>query len=312
MPARLTMLDLAKQGGNDAVVGLIEENLEHCPEAKIVPARTIQGTEYKTLHRTGLPSVGFRNLNQGVTASKSTFKQLRVEAFILGGRVEVDQAYLDASEDGEDYVKALEAAGVMKSSLIKLGNQFYYGDVKTSGFPGLQSFVGDGLLMKADGDDANKGTSVYGVKFGPQDVQFVFGKGDVMSLGEWRRETLVDGDGKKFPGQVADLTGWVGLQCVNPYSVGRIANLTAQAAKGKLTDALIGEWLTKFPVGQRPDVLFMSRFQAFRLQSSRATVNAVGKKTASGEENWPPPPTESNGVRIEVTDSLSEIEAIVT
>lgn len=305
------MLDLAKQSGNDKVVGLIEENLEHCPEARVVPARTITGTSYKTLHRTGLPSVGFRNLNQGIDPSKSTFKQLNVECFILGGRIEVDQAYLDGNEDGEDYVRAVEASGVMKSSLIKLGSQFYYGKVDESGFPGLQSFVNAGLVLKANGDDANKGSSVYGVKFGPQDVQMIFGGGDVMGLGDWRVETLQDANGKKFPGQVSDLTGWVGLQCVNPYSVGRIANLTMQADKGKLTDALIAEWLVKFPVGQRPDRLFMTRQQAFRLQSSRASVNAVGKKTTTGAENWPPPPTESNGVPIEVTDSISETEAIV-
>lgn len=307
---RLGMLDLAKRGGSDAVVGLIEENLQYAPELEKVPARTISGTSYKTLIRTGLPTVGFRKLNAGVDPSKSTFAEKRVECFILGGRVEVDKAYVQGSEDGEETVRSDEASAVTKASFLTIGSQFYYG-TEESGFPGLVSMLNADLVLKADGDDANKGTSVYGVKFGPQDVQFVFGGGDVMSLGPWRDETLEDAAGKKFPGEVADLTGWIGLQCTNKYSVGRLANLTAQAAKGKLTDALIAEWLVKFPVGQRPDALFMSRYQAFRLQASRSTVNAVGKKTATGEENWAPAPVESNGVPIVVTDSIKETEAIV-
>jgi hypothetical protein len=309
--AALTLLDLAKASGNDKITGLIEENLSYAPEFRVVPARTIKGTTYKTLTRTGFPSVGFRTVNSGVTPTKSTFKEQLVQAFLFGGRVEIDKGLLQASEDGEDYLKSVEASGVMQQALLTIGSQFYYGDVATSGFPGLKSLVDSSLVLDATGSSAGAATSVYGVKFGPQAVQFVLGGGEVLSLSPFREETLTDADGKKFPGEVADLSGWIGLQSVSKYAIGRICNLTAQTGKG-LTDALVAAWLAKFPVGYRPDALFLNRQSAYQLQVSRSTVNAVGKKTSDGAENWAPAPTESNGVPIVVTDSIVSTEAIVS
>jgi len=224
--------------------------------------------------------------------------------------VELDKGLLQASEDGEDYLKSVEASGVMKQALITIGSQLYYGDVATSGFPGLQSLVDSSLVLDATGSTANAGTSAYGVKFGPQAVQFVLGGGEVLALSPFREETLEDADGKKFPGEVADLSGWIGLQSVSKYAIGRICNLTAQAGKG-LTDARVAEWLAKFPVGYRPDALFINRQSAYQLQASRSTVNAVGSKSSTGVENWAPAPTESNGIPITVTDSIVSTEAIV-
>ena len=52
--AVITLLDIAKLNGNDAVVGLIEENQTYAPELSVFPARTIKGTQYQTGIRTGL------------------------------------------------------------------------------------------------------------------------------------------------------------------------------------------------------------------------------------------------------------------
>jgi len=69
--ARMTLLDLAKLNGSDAVIGLIEEVQDLAPEIKVIPARTIKGTSFRTVARLGRPSVGFRKAGGGIAGSKS-------------------------------------------------------------------------------------------------------------------------------------------------------------------------------------------------------------------------------------------------
>lgn len=65
------------------------------------------------------------------------------------------------------------------------------------------------------------------------------------------------------------------------------------------------------PTGMTPDVLLMSRRSAYQLQTSRtATTIYSGQKSSSGMEVMAPQPTESNGVRIVVTDSITNTEAL--
>ena len=178
------MLDIAKLSGNDATVGLIEANIRYAPEAGLFPFRTIRGTSYKTGLRTGLPTVGFRNANEGQTPGKSTFEQKVIEAFIFGGQLEVDKAVADADERGEAYLKALEADGVMLASMRAIGSQIWYGVTQDAkGFPGLKAATpkggltinGDLLAVDATGTTADTASSVYAVKFGEKDLTLIGG-----------------------------------------------------------------------------------------------------------------------------------------
>src|SRR5678815_1134325 len=107
--AYLTMLDLAKINGSDAAVGLIEENIDIAPELSIFPARTIKGTSFKTLMRTALPATQFRNVNEGVEPTKSTYANKLVETAYLDGQLEMDVAAASADEQGTAHALGLEA-----------------------------------------------------------------------------------------------------------------------------------------------------------------------------------------------------------
>jgi hypothetical protein len=306
--ARMNILDLAKINGSDAVVGLIEESLQAAPEVATIPGRTIAGTSFKCLLRTDLPTVGFRSMNQGVAASKSTFAEKLVQAYILGSRVEIDKAFLDGNEMGAEEFKAVEAAGVMEAALRKVGTQVFYGvSSDAKGFPGLQAMTDSAYEVNAAGSTAK--TSCYAVRFGPQAVQFVFGKNTPFVLSDWRDESLADSDGNKFQGQVADLTSWVGLQCVSKHAVGRIKNIGTDTGKG-MTDALVAEMLSNW-YGPSPDVLFMNRRSAYQLQTSRSVTIFAGpsQKVSADIGAIAPLPTESNGIPIVVTDQLTSAEA---
>lgn len=315
-----TLLDIAKLNGSDAVVGLIEENLTYAPEMSVFPSRTIRGTSYKIAVRTTLPGVSFRAANGGVIYTKSEFQNRLIEAFILSGNIRVDVAVAGAYEDGPEAFKAIEASGVMKQALLTIGSQIYYGTQGQLGFPGLQAIhaaysatLSSPLTVNATGTTALTGSSVYGVKFGPQDVQLIWGQGLTFDMNdEWFKQMVNDGvAGQDFLAWVNALNAWVGLQVGSAYSVGRVKNLTAEVGKG-LTDALLGQLLGQYPVGHRPDVWLMNRRSALQLQASRSatSVGNFGTRTSTGADIWAPYPTESNGIPIVVTDSIVSTEPI--
>lgn len=314
----LTLLDIAKLNGNDKAVGLIEENLTSAPELSIFPSRTIKGTNYTTGVRIGLPTVGFRNANEGVAASKSSFKKMLVECFILSSSIKADKAIADAHEDGPEAYEMIEANGVFKAAMKRIGSQTWYGTSSdTKGFAGFKAMLtaggttsaGDSLTVNAAGTTAGSASSVYAVKFGMQDAQYVLGQNSAIELGDWRTQTVQDDDGRDFEAYVSALTAWVGLQIGNENCARRIYNLTADSGKG-LTDVLLAALLATFPVGNRPDAIFASRRSVGQLQASR-TVQLFGTKTdRPNQAAVAPYPTEFEGIPIIPTDSILNTDAI--
>lgn len=313
---RPTMLDVTKRLNADKEVGLIEANLEQAPELKYFPARTIQGTCYNTLLRIGLPSVEFTAVNEGIQPSKSTYETKLVECHIIRSMINVDKAIASVDETIFD-LENDEALGVTESVMRKLGRQIYYGrkeDVGDSkGFFGLQDVVPNEKLVNAGGDAENDASSVYFIKFGRKDVTLVFGRNEVLKVGEFRDESIRDANGGRLDGRVAHLTGWVGLQATNPNSVVRICNLTEQSGK-TLTDDLMAQALSVFPAGQRPDIIFMTRRSQRQLQqdrASRTTLVLAGGKSYGGKEVYVETPTSFESIPIVSTDSLLNTEEIV-
>lgn len=304
--SRLTMLDVAKLNGADKEAGLIEEVLTAAPEVSVFPFKPIKGTSYPTVTRVSYPNVGFRLANAGVTAGKSEFARKLVQAFILGGRVEADKAVAMAHDEGMEAYEMIEALGTMRQTMIELGSQIWYGaSVDDKGFPGIKAALpytaglADGSVINAGGSTANTASSVYAVKFGPQDVTLVGGNNEVPKLGDFRDETIYDGDDNPLPGRVADLVGWVGLQIGSINSVRRIANLTADSGKG-LTNDLLADLIGSFPVGFKPDAIFLSRRSRTQLR----------KDSQTPERPTVPLPTEYDGIPIYATDSILDTDAI--
>lgn len=298
-----TLLDIAKANGADAVAGLIDETSKATPEISQGGARTIRGLNYKTLVRTGLPTVGFRSANSGVVPSKSTHENRLVETYIFDPRWECDKAVADSHEDGAAAFIAMEADAVMAASMQYLASQFYYGltnDAK--GFPGLLASY-DSTLMEVDaaGTTANTGSSLWAVRFSLKDVVWVWGQDGSLKLSDVMIQRLTDGSGNPFTGYVQEILARPGLQVGNKRCVARIKNLTADSGKG-LTDARIGALLAKFPVGLGPTHLFCSRRSLEQLRASRTATTVTGAEA--------PIPTEVLGVPLFPTDAILDTEAI--
>lgn len=312
------MLDVALSKGHDRAVGLIEESILTVPELGVFPFRTINGTSFDTLVRTGLPTAIFTAANAGVAASKSTFDRRRVECYLAQSRIEMAKNVVDPTEEGAAWWQAVEASGAAISAMRKVATQIYYGtstggDAK--GFPGLKEATpvsgAGGAVTDATGSGSNA-SSAYFVTFGAQGVTLVGGRNTTMELSPFMEETIEDTAGNPMPGYTAHLTAWVGLQLVNTLSVSRIYNLTAQTGKG-LTDALIATHLSKLKDGYRPSVILCSKRSLLQLQASRTPIinSGPGDAAPSGRLGlFAPTPTHYESIPIVATDSILDTDAI--
>jgi hypothetical protein len=307
-----TMLDLAKQLGNDAAVGLIEENIQINPEVRTFPARGIKGTSYKTLIRTGYPTAQFRNINEGVPRSKSVFENRLVEAFVLDTQIAADKALADVWDGGVAAYQAIESVGVTEAVLRRVSKSIYYGNSAASvaaglgdvkGFPGFVDAY-DTAAHEVDAGGSTALTSVWAVKLGIKDVHLVNAGGNVLGiLPEWRIQSVADASNNFFTAYVNSLMGWIGMQVGSIHSLVRIKKVGTDAGKG-MTDALGQQAIELFPSGVMPDFFIMNRRSRRQLHQSRTIVTATGGFLA----NNLPLPTDIEGVPLLITDSISNAE----
>lgn len=301
--ANPTLLDIAKANGSDAVVGLIDEAITTHPELTMGAARTIKGINYKTLVRTANPTVAFRNVNEGSVPVIGTYTNRQVECFILNPRWECDKAAADRYEDGAAAYISLEASSVTEAAMLHVSKQFYYGtgnDAK--GFPGLlAAYDSTNMVVDATGTTASTGSSVWAVKWGVKDVQFVYGNGGSLDMSEVSTARVTDGSGNPYTAYIQEILGYVGLQVANIKNIGRIKKITEDTGK-KLTDVLIATLLSKFPAGVNPDVLLMTKRSQEQLRASRTATNATGAPA--------PLPSEAFGIPIAVTEALVNTEEL--
>lgn len=310
-----TLLDVIKLNGGDGAVGLIDEASMAVPEVRLGQARTIRGLNYKTNVRTAVPTVGFRNVNEGTAVVSSTFEQRLIECFLMNPPFEVDKAAADAAEDGPEAYMALEALGIAEGAFQALGIAFFYGTDatfgKAKGFPGLlQAYDDTNMEVDAGGTTDGTCSSVWLVRWGPQDLRWVLGEGGRAEVTDPVEVRLVDGSSNPYMGYHQELYLRPGLQVGSIYSACRIKKLTADSGKG-LTDAVIYAAMEKFPAGKGPNAIYGTRRSLAQLRTSRTATNATGAPAPYPIDFECRPDMDSERIPIFTTDSISNTETLL-
>ncbi len=300
--ANLSMLDIAIMNApTEGIADLVEEAAETHPEWTVGSARTINGRNYQTLVRTGVPSVAFRDANEGTAETKGTYENRLVQTAIMNPEWSVDKAVADSAEDGAEALIAVEAAALLEGALQTLCSQFYYGTSNDAkGFQGFTQLVDSSMEYDAGGD-SNK-TSVWGVRFGPGHVQWLLGNGGQVAVEPVEEVRLEDSSGNPYRAYWQDLICYPAVQVKSRYSIGRIKQIEEDT--NTLDDDMIDELVALWPEGTQPDAIFMNGRSHMQLKQSRTATNATGAPA--------PWPTEADGkagtIPIYVTPALTNSE----
>jgi len=304
---RFTSADVLEMNNSEEFFGIFDEASRYKPEIKLISASPCKKTQYKTLVQTGLPTVGFRNSNEGIAQGSPTVEARDVYLKFLDASWSLDQKVAQESEWGEDAAITLCAKSALEAALQKIATQTWYGtSADATGFQGLATLLpykDSPMVIDAGGSTANDASSIFAIRSELQGVQYAWGQNGKIDVGPIVESEQWDENKKKFWGYAQKVQAYVGLQVPSLQVVGRICNITKQDGK-KATDNLIAKLLELFAVGKEPNMLFMTKRSLEQIRSQRVATTTSGREV--------PYPESIFGIPIYVTESLRNNEAILT
>lgn len=193
-----------------------------------------KGTEHLHTVRTGLPSVAWGKLYQGITQSKSRTAQVTDTTGFVEGLSTVDERLLKLAGANSGAVRLSEAMSYIEAMNQEVASKIFYGDTASDPeeFMGLAPRFND--LSAANGNQiidaggtGSDNTSIWFVTWGEQQTQLLYPKGTMAGVQreDMGRQRVLDGSSNPYFAMEEKFTWHVGLAVKDWRFVSRIANI---------------------------------------------------------------------------------------
>lgn len=326
---QLTLADWAKRLDGDGKIPVVAELLSQSNEI-MEDAVFVQGntpTGHRVVIRTGLPTVYWRSLNQGVPRSKSTTAQVDESIGMLEAYADVDKDLAELNGDISAFRTSEDTAFIESMNQTQASTMFY-GNPATDArqYLGLAprysaiSGAGNSQNILDGGGTSTNNTSIWLVGWGENSVFCTFPKGSKAGLshedmGIW---PVQDANGNTYQAYRTHYQWKNGLVVKDWRYVVRIcnintANLVANSAAADLL-ALMSRALDRIYNFSNVRLSFyMNRtvFSILRLQALNKSNNALGVETAIDQfgraQKW----LSFSGVPLRRVDQLLNTESRV-
>lgn len=261
--SNLTLADWAKRIDPDGRVPVIAELLSQSNEIleDCVFKEGNLPTGERVVIRTGLPTVYWRALNQGIPSTKSTTAQVDEACGMLEARSEVDKDLAMLNGNTAQF-RLSEDTAFLEAMNQTMATTMFYGNpgVDPKQFLGIaprySALTGSNNaqnVITAGGSDATSNTSVYLVIWGDNTVYCPFPKGSKAGLihEDLGEQTVYNSDGTRLQAYATRYQWKNGLVVKDWRYVVRICNID--------TDDLIGQVTTQAASAATALIKLMSR-----------------------------------------------------
>lgn len=232
----LGLIDFYKRREGDRSIARVIELLAKTNEIT-KDALTIEcnnGTRHRTTVRTGLPSITWGKMYQGIPQGKSTTAQVEDATGFAEALSSVDTRLLDLAGKERSALRLSEAKGFLEAMSQEVSSKIFYGDSTTSPeqFMGLSPRFNDttaangGQIVKAGGS-SNDNTSVWFVNWSESACHLIYPEGTKAGLvrEDMGRQRVLDADSNPYFVE-EELFRWnVGLTVRDWRQVSRICNI---------------------------------------------------------------------------------------
>lgn len=239
------LIDLYKRQDEDLEIATIIELLKETNSVldDAIAVECNNGTKHRTTVRTGLPSVTWGKLYQGIPQSKSETAQVDDTTGFVEALSTVDKRLLDLSNN-EAAVRLTEAQAFLEAMNQEAASKLFYGNVSTdpeefTGFaPRFNSLSAPngGQIVDAGGTGADN-TSMWFVTWGDMQSHLLYPSGTRAGLAREDKgdQRVTDGSGNAYY-VMEELFRWhLGLSVRDWRFVARVANIdTSLLAAGSV------------------------------------------------------------------------------
>lgn len=204
----LTLLDAAKRlepdGSTAAIAELLSQDNEILEDMLWMEGNLPTG--HRVTQRTGLPTVAFRKLNQGVAESKSTTAQIDEACGMLEGFGKIDKDLAELNGNTAEF-RLSENYGFIEAMNQEMATALFYGDhtVDPEKFLGLSErysslSAGNSQNIINAGGSGSDNTSIWLIGWGPHSIHGIYPKGSTAGLKheDLGLDTVTDSQGRPF------------------------------------------------------------------------------------------------------------------
>lgn len=324
----LTLADWAKRIDPEGRVPVVAELLSQSNEI-LEDALFMEGnlpTGHRVVIRTGLPTVYWRAINQGIPTSKSTTAQVDEAVGMLEAYSEVDKDLADLNGNTSQFRLSEDTAFLEAMNQAQAQTMFYgnpSNDPKQ--YLGLAArysatSAGNGQNILKAGGSGSVNTSVYLVVWGDNTVFGTFPKGSKAGLSheDLGLNTVWDSNGGRYQAYRTHYQWKNGLVVKDWRYVVRIANIDTTITSNNLAAdliALMSRALDRIPnFGMGRPVFYMNRtvYSILRLQALNKSNYALSVEKGLSQFGTPMNWLSFNGVPLRRVDQLLNTEATIS
>lgn len=322
----LTLADHAKRLDPSGKVGKIVELLSQS-NPMVDDMTFVEGNlpiGHRTNIRTGLPTVYWRLLNQGVPSSKSTTAQVDESCGMLESRSQVDKDLAELCADLAAF-RLSEAQPFVEAMSQEAAQTLIYGNSSTAPeefnglatrYSSLSATNGQNILSGSGGGSDN--ASIWLVGWGEQTVHGIFPKGSKAGLihEDLGLADAFDASNNRFRAYMDRWQWKLGLVVKDWRYAVRIANidvsnLVAKSSAADLFDLMI-KAIHRIPnLGMCKPVFYMPRsvFQMLDIQKRDDVISGGQLSYADADGK---PVYSFRGIPAKICDAMLETEAVVS
>lgn len=239
----LTLAEWAKRldsnGKIPAIVEMLEQQNEILMDMKWKECNN--GTNHKTIVRTGLPTATWRKLNYGVANSKSSTASVSDATGMLEVYAEVDKALADLNGNASE-LRLSEDKAFIAAMNNEAATAIFYGDTATapekfmglsprfnalSGYAAASNIISMTYDSTGGAATAAKQSSIWLVVWGDDTCHGIFPKGSKAGLQhqDLGEQTIIDSNNLKYQGYRSHYKWDMGLTVRDWRQVVRICNI---------------------------------------------------------------------------------------
>ncbi len=332
-----TLIDAYKGSAEGTVLEILNQQNPVLDDA-IATACNMDAV-HRHMIRTGLPSVSWGRLYQGVAQSKGTMQQVDDTTGFLEARSEIDTRLLEIQPDKVPALRLSEAASHLEAMNQEMATGIFYHDTATTPekFKGLAARFNAYNTNPADptkpnianqvihgGGSGSDNTSIWFVTWGDHATSLLYPKGtkagvSIMDKGE---EPVKDGNGLTYYAKVTTFEWHIGAFVKDWRYNARIANIDVSDMRAgsvdvwalmrkayyRLQSRRLNAMTSRIAIYMNRDVLEILDAQSSDRALLAANPNYTGLGHAQGEGKEV---RTYRGIPIRETDAILNTEALV-
>jgi len=324
----LTLADWAKRLDPDGRVPVVAELLSQSNEV-LEDAVFMEGnlpTGHRVVIRTGLPTVYWRAINQGIPTSKSTTAQVDEACGMLEAYSEVDKDLAELNGNTAQF-RLSEDSAFLEAMNQTMASTLFYGNPASDPkqFLGLatrysSTSAGNGQNILKGGGSGSANTSIYLVVWGENSVFCPFPKGSKAGLihEDLGLNTVWDSNQARYQAYRTHYQWKNGLVVKDWRYVVRIANIDTTITNNNLAAdliALMSRALDRIPnLAMGRPVFYMNRtvYSILRLQALNKSNYALSVEKGLTQFGTAASWLSFNGVPLRRVDQLLNTESTVS